>query len=162
MSVKTFKIGVSFLIDLYDSYEYLKKELTEELGNSPFKGICENIISDALLYTFHGDQSTGERIIEKRLIRHNVEKIRAILITRGLFDSLHDALSISGQKDLVDHYEYHYDPELMSLMVRGLKTKAGNFFHKSLEDSIHETEELIDNGGYVPDRIRRAIHEYRT
>lgn len=162
MNDRAFNTGEIFLFDLYEVYEDLRSQIAQELGTAPFAAVVESLVDDALIYIFHGNQSTGERAIEAKLKKRFIEPVQAILITRKLFDQLYACMNLRGQGQLIGLYEYHLDVARRLVLVKAETRKRGERT-KTMEETFAELEEQYENGeAHIPERLRRIIHEYRA
>lgn len=160
MHDQAFTTGHAFLVDVDETHEYLAQVFAEEMGTHPFPGVIETIVSDLLLYTFCGDQVEGERVLERRLLRLHFGELQSIKIARRAYELLYQTMGIQGQRQLLGSFDYHYDKERRLVLVRGTLTPKRQY-RQDIDATLAELEQLIANGDYVPERLRRLVHEHR-
>lgn len=161
MRSQAYATGETFIIDVYEVYEYTRLALQEELGGGVFDAFLESLVSDTVMFVFHGDQSRGERTIERQLKKYFIEEMSCIKITRELFDRVYATLGVKCQLQLIGNYDYSLDTVAKTLSLR-CKTSNHRRTAMTVNDAIEDIDLSIEQGDWVPEKLRRTIDDFRT
>jgi hypothetical protein len=155
-----FTCGKKYIIDLYDVNVAISSRLREESGGSVFEAVLKTVVADAIMYIFHGNQSHGERAIERVFEKNFISGLPCITITRNLFDRIYAALNVEGQHQLIGRYEYKLDTVSWTLALwhspdcSPQRKNTGNSY-------LDLVDNVVESGGWVSEKIRRTINDAR-
>jgi hypothetical protein len=146
---QAFRSGESFIIDIFDFYHSLRDRLGNELGMVVFEPQLKSIIDDIVMYTFHGDQSKGERVVEAYLIKLFCPELMAIKLSRRLFELFFDVLRVKDTSQLLGRYTsvINYDAYTVYISL-AVDTKLHT---RALEPLDAELDDA-----WIPERQRRT------
>lgn len=162
MRSQAYATGETFILDIYEVYEYTRLALQEELGAGVFNTFLETVVSDTVMFIFHGDQSRGERAIERQLKKYFIDEIRSIQITRELFDRVYASLGVKCQQQLIGNYDYSLNSAAMTLSLRCKLSNYRRTVAPTVNDVIEDIDLSIEQGDWVPEKLRRTLDDFRT
>lgn len=160
MRNQAFTTGIPYFIDISPVCDYLTDTLRDEIGHL-FSVQLDAIVEDLFLYIFRGEQSKGERVIEKRLADLYIEQMKAILLVRKLFDKAYFCLDVDSQAQLLGDFDYRVSSSSCTLYVKRSSKPHLRPRQLSYDEMVDEMEKSIESGSYVPERMRRALHDYQ-
>lgn len=148
-SSQVFSGGETFIVDIFEFYQDMRERLGNELGAVVFDEQLRRMVEDIALYTFHGDQSKGERVLEAHLKKLYMDTTSSILMARRLYGLFYDTLSIEGPQQLIGRYDYTVNFTSFTIDV--------TMIHQShVNQSIPESSDMELDDAWVPEKQRRV------
>jgi hypothetical protein len=157
-----------FLYDMESAVEVIRGAIVDAIGPYTFEPMYMRLFEYAIDYVFQGRISMAERHIEKQLMHHGVAHYNAIIASRKVFERIFEIFEVDNEAAFTganyDYRIYHDERQVSVMKSNRNKVKGFNFLTRSetnVETMIAEIQQTIDEGGYVPDRMRRILDEHR-
>lgn len=152
----------AFLMDIGEPVQFISDAVKKETGVC-WAGPLERIVTQAIEHLFYGGILLGERVMERALLAMDIDQVEAIMISRKAFEVLNRALRVPGEKEthLQMAFEYRLFYKERAIAITRVKAKPITD-HRTPDDIIEEITQCIDEGGFVPARLRRMLDEQRV
>lgn len=152
----------AYLMDIGEPVQFINDAVRKELGNC-WPGPLERIVTQAIEHIFYGGILLGERVMERALLAMDIGQVEAIMISRKAFEVLNRALRVPGEKEthLQMAFEYRLFYKERAIAITRVKAKPV-VDKRTPDDILEEITQCIDDGGFVPARLRRLLDEQRT
>lgn len=152
----------AYLMDIGEPVQFISDAIKQELGNC-WPSQLERIVTQAIEHIFYGGILLGERVMERALLAIDISPVEAIMISRKAFEVLNRSLRIPGEKEthLQMAFEYRLFYKERAIAITRVRAKPV-VDKRTPDDILEEITQCIDDGGFVPARLRRMLDEQRV